>query len=178
MTSDEIQYTKDWWTTLVRNPERLSVWLQKLQQTELGGYTDHIEFLKKYTVDSRAHAIITNIANDELSHSAMLVDILNDRGVGVSATPMPSGYWDSMLVEVTTPEEYYAANFFGESLAADRFEIIGSMDVTPSDIRQFIQAALPEEIFHRETLGRLAGEDALRKFFKLHMSALQRLMKK
>ena len=72
----------------------------------------------------------------------------------------------------------HAANFFGESLAADRFEIIGSMDVTPSDIRQFIHTALPEEIFHRETLGRLAGEDALRKFYKLHESALQQLLKK
>lgn len=68
-----------------------------------------------------------------------------------------------------------AVNFFGESLAAYRFEIIQSMPETPSDIRTAFDIILPDEQFHRETLQRLSGEEALMKIRPVHELALAAL---
>lgn len=175
MNKDKIQFTKDWWVRTINDEAKLTAWLQKLQRTELGGYTDHIEYMANHEVSDRERAILTNIANDELTHSELLIDMMNERGIAIVPDGVQSAYWDELLAGVTSTADYCAANYYGEALAAYRFEIILGMPETPEDIRYVIGRALPDEIFHRETLQRLAGEATLAKYKQIHEDAYQRL---
>ncbi len=175
MNKTDIEFTKAWWVRVVSDNDRLVPWLQKLQRTELGGYTDHVDWMAKNAVTERERLILTNIAQDELKHSELLIDMFNDRGIEVVTDGPQSTYWSEVLATVQDTSDYCAANYFGEALASYRFEIILSMDETPADIRYVIGRALPDEIFHRETLQRLAGEEALERMKVVHDAAYGRL---
>lgn len=176
MNKVDIEFTQNWWLRCLADPEKLTAWLQKLQRTEIGGYHDHMEFMSKNTISDRERRILTNIANDELNHSNMLVELFEDRKIIVIPDGVQSTYWQEMLSSVNSVTEYCAANYYGEALAAWRFEVIAEMPETPSDIREFIRRALPDEIFHRETLHRLAGEAALHSIGVIHEQAYTKLV--
>ena len=175
MHKDNIKFTQDWWVRTVNDPERLTLWLQKLQRTELSGYQDHIDFMEKFTITDRDRRILTNIAEDELTHSNLLIDLFWGRNIPVVAVGATSTYWDEILAKVNTVEDYCAANYFGEALASYRFEIILGMKETPGDIKEVISRVLPDEIFHRETLMRLAGDEVIERMRVHHDEAYSRL---
>ncbi len=178
MNQTDIDFTKEWWKRCIADNDKMSAWLQKLQRTELSGYADHVNYLTENTVSDRHYRILMNIAEDELNHSNLIIELMKGRNILVEPAGKTSQYWDSILKNVSSTEEYCAANYFGEALAADRFEIILSMPETPSDIKYAIGIALPDEIFHRETLHRLAGEEALAKLKTAHELAYSKLLNK
>lgn len=169
------EFTQNWWRRVISDEVKLVAWLQKLQRTEIGGYHDHMHYMKNHVVTERERMILTNIAIDEMNHSNILCDLFVSRGIIVDQTGPESTYWEQMLSDVDSTSDYCAANYFGEALAAQRFEIIAEMPETPGDIKEFIHKALPDEIFHRETLRRLAGDESLVKMAALHEVALAKL---
>lgn len=172
----DLEFTKDWWRRCIADNHKMTLWLQKLQRTELSGYTDHIEFMATHKISNREQLILTNIANDELKHSGLLIDLFADRKIEAVPVGEESSYWLDILKDVQTFEDYCAANYFGEALAAFRFDVIHSMPETPADIRELISKVLPDEIFHRETLQRLAGDDTLARMKLLHDVAYAKLI--
>ena len=175
MNKSEVEFTKQWWLRTINDPIKLTAWLQKLQRTELSGYTDHVDYMAANVVSDRERRILLNIAEDELKHSELLIDLMSVRGIEVVPDGEQSHYWDMVLANVSNTAEYCAANYFGEALAAYRFEIILGMQETPEDIRFVISKALPDEIFHRETLMRLAGDDAIQTIKAYHAAAYTKL---
>jgi hypothetical protein len=161
----DVEFTQDWWRRCLSDEAKLNAWLVKLQITEEGGYHDWENLLipiYNEGMQERTKTILHNIANDELKHSAYLVALLNERKVeAVKYTETVSQYWTEMYKHITSLETACAVNYYGEALAAYRFEIITEMPETPSDIKEFLRIALPDEQFHRETLKRLAGDAAL-----------------
>lgn len=174
----DAKLTREWWLRCIADDTKMTLWLQKLQRTELGGYSDHVEFMKTHTITERDSKILNNIATDELKHSIVLCSMFKSRGVEVKPEGEQSTYWDEVLAGVTTVEEYYAANYYGEALASYRFEVIQSMPETPSDIKEALRIILPDEIFHRETLMRLCSEETLNKYGKIHIDAYNKLTRK
>lgn len=172
------QFTEDWWKRCLADTSKMTLWLQKLQRTEISGYTDHINFMANYAVTDRERTILTNIAEDELKHSNLLIDLFADRKITVVPVGEESSYWLEVLAGVNSVGSYCSANYFGEALAAYRFEIIHSMSETPSDIREVIGKVLPDEIFHRETLSRMAGDEELAAMKLKHDAAYERLIGK
>ena len=176
----DIQFTKDWWLRCISDNTKMTAWLQKLQRTEIGGYDDHVEYMSKNVIGERETRILTNIAEDERKHSGLLIDMFAERNIAVVPDGVQSSYWDEILSNVTNLQEYCAANYYGEALAAFRFEVIESMSETPGDIkeviRKVIRKVLPDEIFHRETLQRLAGEETLARMQAIHQSAYNKLI--
>lgn len=168
--------TRNWWLSCIADEAKLARWLQKLQRTEYSGYTEHADFMAANDLTARQIKILTNIAEDELEHSGLLINVMGSRGISKEPEGAPSTYWDDMLAEATTMDSYCAANYFGEALAADRFNIIIGMEETPNDIRRVISQLLPDEIFHRETLFRIAGPDALATASTNHDIAFRRLI--
>lgn len=174
---DNTQFTKNWWLSCIADDAKMAKWLQKLQRTELGGYDDHINYMannRQYTL--REEAILTNIAHDELKHSGLLIILMNERKIQVEPVGVDSTYWEDIMKGVSSFKEYCGANYYGEALAAFRFEVIESMSETPSDIKEVIRKVLPDEIFHRETLQRLAGEETLTKMKIIHDTAYNKLI--
>lgn len=174
-------FTRDWWKRCLADPEKLHAWLVKLRSVEVDGFIEHMAFMRNtsYMMSIREQAILTNIALDEKRHGLLLEALLFSRGACPPASPKCiSTYWNEVLSEAKTPSAYYAANYFGERLAAERFEIILDIPETPSDIREVLQAVLPDEIFHRETLKRLAKPEDLALYEAKHQAALQKLVHK
>lgn len=177
MTKDE--FTQAWWASVVADQSKLRKWLQKLQKTEIGGYYDHYKAIADFpNMDERTKKILINIADDEAKHSNMIVGLLAKRGWYVELHAPESTYWNDILKHVHTIEDYCAANYYGEALAAYRFGQILQSDKTPDDIRKLIESVLPDEIFHRETLWRIAGDEALEKFRVIAEEAEKKLLDK
>jgi hypothetical protein len=166
------EFTKEWWKKCLADSNKMTLWLQKLQRTELSGYTDHMKFIEANHLEKREIQILTNIAHDELKHSNLLIAMFDGRGILAQPNGEDSVYWATVLEKATTFNDYCAANYYGEALASFRFEVIQSMPETPSDIREVLRMVLPDEVFHRETLGRLCGEAALEKYGKIHEAAV------
>lgn len=181
MNKDEIEFTKTWWSAVCKDSARFVKWMQKLQITEIGGYTDHVDFLKSgIGYDERSAKILMNIAEDEMKHSNILTGLMNYRGIELVEPTIEtcSSYWTYMNQQYDDLKTYAAVNHFGESLAAERFEIILDHPDTDVDVRYALKIILPDEVFHRETLQRMAGEAALAKMEAHHDLAFGRLIGK
>lgn len=172
-------FTQEWWRRVVSDPDKLLRWLEKLEYTEWEGFAEHARFLRANSINmtNKQIKILQNIAEDELTHSSILYGVISDRG-GTSLLESTSTYWADMLEPRMSFVDYCAANYFGEELAAWRFEVIYDMPETPGDIKEFIAQALPDEIFHRETLRRQAGDEAVERLRVRHEAALAKLLKK
>lgn len=170
-----LEQTRDWWRLTMADPARFEAWLQKLYVTELSGYTDHLAYLAKQgSIDMKPAQTLLHIALDELKHSDILSNLMYHRGIA-RGTPPKSTYWATMNHAVQNLDQYCAVNYFGEELAAVRFEIIHEMPETPSDLKEALGAILPDEIFHRITLEKLAGVDAIEQMRETHERALATL---
>lgn len=171
----EVAFTNQWWKGVVADEAKLLKWLQKLQQTEIGGYDDYMSFLSLYKVDERTTKVFTNIAEDEKKHSGLIIDLLESIGSKASVIAMPSTYWDDMNGYICDVKSAAAVNYFGEALAAFRFELIEEHPDTPANVRELIQKVLPDEQFHRETLKRIAGDSILELYSTYHFDAVEKL---
>ena len=172
---EEVSFTQEWWKRVNRDDTLLVAWLKKLYLTEIGGHDDYRSFLISYDTDSRTRLILENIADDEKKHSLILTDVLSARGHEIDPNAPASTYWqtmDSHIADITTA---CAANYYGEALAAFRFEVISDMQCTPADVKEALRIILPDEQFHRQTLKRLAGDEALGKFKQIHDDAVAAL---
>ena len=121
---EEVAFTSEWWSRTVKDEPKLIRWLQKLQQTEIGGFDDWNAYADTFKPDDRTLTILSNIADDELKHSGLIIDVLNNRGYHNSLEQMPSIYWAEMNAHITDLQTAAAVNYFGEALAAFRFEIL------------------------------------------------------
>lgn len=173
----EIEFTQDWWKRCLKDDAKLVRWLQKLENTEIGGFHDYVTAMGTYVLDARTHRIFANIASDEFKHSNLLLQLFQDRKIEPQSTneEFVSSYWKTMNSHIVDLETYCAVNYLGESLAAFRFEVIAEMPETPSDIKYFLDKALPDEQFHRETLKRLCSEKVLVHIKAVHDDAVAAL---
>lgn len=174
----EVAFTQGWWHGLVRDEARLVQWLRKLHGTEIGGYYDYQNFLARFTPDERTTKIFTNIALDEQKHAGLIVNALLERGFVLGTAAEPSTYWSEMNGNITDLKTAAGVNYFGEALAAFRFEVILEHKDTPADIKEMLGIILPDEQFHRETLKRIAGDDILGALKEKHDMAVANLKKR
>lgn len=175
LNSEQIQFTTDWWTRTVKDDQKLLLWLTKLESTEFGGFLDYEHFIydRFYNqLSPKELKTYFNIGQDELKHSGILLELIENFWactvtVSKMSQPKPSKYWEYMNRQITDVKTCSAVNYYGEALAAARFEIIMDHIDTPSDIKEALSIILPDEQFHREALFRLAGDEALGKI-KVH----------
>jgi hypothetical protein len=171
----EVQFTSDWWTRVTKDEAKLIAWLKKLYGTEIGGHDDYFSFLSKFSVDDRTTKIFTNIALDELKHGGLIENLLDARGHKLDPNPPQSEYWKEMDSNIVDLYSAAAVNYFGEALAAFRFEVIIDHKDTPADVKEILHIILPDEQFHRTTLKRVAGDETLERFQAIHDAAVARL---
>lgn len=173
----EIEFTQEWWKRCLKDDAKLVKWLQKLENTEIGGYHDYVHAMGTFVLDARTYKIFANIASDEFKHSNLLLQLFEDRKIEPQSAnaDIASTYWKTMNAQIVDLDTYCAVNYLGESLAAFRFEVISEMPETPSDIKYFLDNALPDEQFHRETLKRLCSEEVLVRIKAVHDAAVAAL---
>lgn len=168
-----------WWEELLKDEEKLVKWLQKLQVTEIDGYSGNFEANAKWNSQgSRQHEIFfISTARDELKHSNLLEELLLNRGhTKLASQKSTSIYWDKMEEEVSSLEEMCAAFYLGELLAAERFRVMSFHRETPIDIREFLNIALPDEEMHARGYYLLAGGKAIKKMSMVHDEVIKDLL--
>lgn len=178
-TREEIDFTKAWWLRTLADRAKLYAWLQKLRHTEYGGFLDYNAFVERFKPEEKPTRQFQNIAADELKHSGLISDLLSINGQILlpRSDTEPSLFWGTMNEHIVDLQSAAAVNYFGEALAAFRFEVILSCDETPTDIRNLFDQILPDEQFHREALMRMAGEEMLTKLSAVYRETTQRLKK-
>jgi rubrerythrin len=175
-TSPEaIQFTTAWWERTLKDEAALIRWLQKLRHTEYGGFEDYTGFTQRFAADERAKNQFRYIADDELKHSLLISELLRSRGHELDMTPTPSLFWGTMNEHIVDLQSAAAVNYFGEALAAFRFEILIAHEQTPKDIKDMLGIILPDEQFHREALMRMAGEDMIAKLAPIYNATVKAL---
>lgn len=173
--------TLKWWEELLESESRLIMWLQKLQVTEIDGYSGNFEANAKWNPygDRFVEKVFINTARDELMHSNMLIEILKERGCLPLKNQSPTSiYWEEMEKEVTNLREMCAVFYLGERLAAERFEVIAEHKKTPEDIKYFLDRALPDEQYHQKCYGKMAGPDAIAKMRTCHDEIIAKILGK
>lgn len=171
----EVAFTQEWWMRTTKDEQKMIAWLKKLYGTEVGGYDDYQAFLRRFTLDDRTTKIFTNIGEDELKHGGLIINLLDSRGHKIEERPPVSAYWTEMNERIHDLPTAAAVNYFGEALAAFRFEVILEMPNTPQDVKNLLDVVLPDEQFHRQTLRKIAGEDLIQQFQEYHDAAVKRL---
>jgi hypothetical protein len=184
MTAETKQITLSWWEKLLNDEGLLLAWLKKLQLTEWSGYTGNIEANLRWNprgprYNSHASAFLKRTASDEQRHSNALALILLERGeepVTDSAATRSSFYWDEMEKHVTSLETCCAMMYFGEQIAADRFEVLLKHPRTPNDLKGFLRKALPDEAYHAKGFAALAGPEAIAEMARVHTETMTQLL--
>lgn len=168
------EHTIRWWERLLKDEDSMNRWLSKLWNTEKNGYDGDIRSAGKYTQEgSEAREIFHKIAKEELSHSELLFDLLQKRGVTPVAEEQPgSAYWPHVMKGITDLKSCAAAMAIGESLAARRFRVIQEHPDTPQDILDFINKALPDEEGHCRDFQKIAGDEAIKNAVSRHNEAV------
>jgi rubrerythrin len=172
---EEVAFTKAWWSNVSNNESKLIPWLRKLHGTEVGGFEDYQTFNATLNPDERTRKIFENIADDELKHGKIILEVIQSRGF-VLGDPVPkSQYWSDMNVHISDIETAATVNYFGEALAAFRFQIILEHESTSLDIKNMLEQILPDEQFHRNTLRRMIPDETLEKYQQFHNTAVNRM---
>lgn len=175
MNGEDINHTREWWSQLLADKPRMDRWLQKLQITEYNGFQDNLDARDRWAGDDDVAAqIFWATGQDELRHAYMLTAVLNERGVRAAETGsiLPSVYWDEMEVGITSLETCAAVFHLGETLAAERFEILLCHGGTPAGIKEFLERALPDEQHHARIYRKLTTDDAIAHVTGLHHRAI------
>lgn len=158
---DDVAFTDAWWGRLCASPELMNAWLRKLQHTELEGYYDNLSSIVRY----RAHGtpvgtLLQRTALDEKRHADILAEVCGGRGLEL-LTENRSPFWsqmDRLCVDLPSMSAVY---YLGEALAAFRFERILAHPGTPADVREFVNAALPDEEYHARAFLMNTTDDSL-----------------
>lgn len=167
------EQTVAWWDRCLADPAKFAAWVQKLWWTEVGGYQEHVAFIQAHPLSLRERSILQHVADDELKHASLLGFYMEEKGIGRGDTPIKSAYWDNILADAKSFSAYCAANYYGEALAAERFKVLVEHPGTPEDFRGILQMILPDEVFHRVTLEKLATKEDLAKYAELHRQSLE-----
>lgn len=173
----EVEFTNEWWSRTVNDKKRLIAWLHKLHGTEIGGFDDYTNFIAQYEMDARTKTIFQNIAADELRHGGLIADLCDSMNQPIIEMPK-STYWAEMNENIIDLKSAAAVNYFGEALAAFRFEVIMEHPETTDDIKNLLSVVLPDEQFHRTTLNKIAGSDLIEQLQSKHDAAVARLKRK
>jgi rubrerythrin len=173
MNNLDKEFTHRWWEKLLADEDKMTLWLQKLQRTELDGYTGNLEAEALWAKDNlAAKAVLVGIAHDELRHSDLLVDLLRQRGLEPNEESPESFYWSEMDKIIIDLSSCAAVFHLGEQLAADRFRVLFDHPDTPDDIRSFIASAMPDEEYHARSFRKLTDDITLERILVHHVETI------
>lgn len=174
----DLNKTEKWWIRLCNDEAQMNAWLQKLQVTEIDGYNSNYEDEKTYNKDhdKLVKRMMLKTGDDEKRHSDLLVKLIENRGLSILEDQTPTSiYWETMQKGIYDLNSCCAVYYLGEKLASLRFEFIQKHPLTPKDVLEFINSALPDEQYHAKTYLYLAGEQAIQDMNALHKEAMYKL---
>jgi hypothetical protein len=178
MSAEQIAHTNTWWGSLVQNQARLVAWVQKLYNSEIHGYQEYMEFITRYRPDVNTSIMLQRMASDELHHSAILDQCLSYLNAQILTAVDQSEYWREMQKNAISFETACAVKFYGESLAAQRFELLRDHPDTPNHLFHAFRWITPDEESHRQVMFVLAGPQAIVEMEEHHIKAVANLVKK
>jgi len=178
MTPQQVEFTNDWWGSLVKDEGRLVAWVQKLYNSEVHGYEEYLGFTTRYKLDTETRAALRSMAMDECRHAGFLDSWLAYRGLATNTSLKPSQYWTEMQRHVTDFQSACAIKYYGERLAAERFVLLRDHPDTPDDLFHPFRWIAPDEARHCDLMFAFAGDEAIVAMEEHHKNAVANLVKK
>lgn len=178
MSAEQIAHTNAWWGSLVQDKARLVAWLQKLHNSEIHGYTEYRGFIKRYHPDLVTQTALRAMAQDEQRHAAILDQCLSYMNEVPVHSFGQSQYWNEMQSHAYDFKTACAVKFYGEALAAQRFELLRDHPNTPDDLFHAFRWITPDEERHCQIMFLFAGPEAICQMEQHHLNAVANLVKK
>jgi len=178
MSPEQVDFTNNWWASLVKDEGRLVAWVQKLYNSEVHGYSEYLGFTTRYKLDPQTRAALRSMASDEMRHAGFLDSWLAYRGDEVNPLLAPSQYWTEMQQHVTDFQSACAIKYYGERLAAERFQLLRDHPDTPDSLFHPFRWITPDEARHCEVMFAFAGDEAIVAMEEKHLAAVAKLVKK
>lgn len=158
----EFTSSRAWWAKTKTNRAALEAWLYDQYRGEITA-GPRVDALRDAfaTPGTRAHRILTVIADQERKHARWVAELLTARGLDAHVEPAEDRYWRQTVPEVVDLETGAAVGAHAEKMRLERIEAIAEDPTAPADIREVFCRILPEERFHERAFRALASPAAL-----------------
>ena len=178
MTAEQVDFTNAWWASLVKDQERLIAWIHKLYNSELYGCDEYSAFITRYNPEEVTRFTLRAMAQDEMRHAGYLDQVLGYWGQPQATITPRSQYWNEMQQHAIDFRTACAVKYFGEALAAERFNLLVKHPDTPDDLFHAFRWIAPDEERHCQIMFVLAGHEAIVEMEKHHKVAVANLLQK
>ena len=161
--------SSEWWGETKRNDESLLAWLSDQYRGEVTAADRITELRDRFApAGSRAHRLLTTIAEQERRHARWVGALLEARGRSAVVAEVRSRYWEAPLAAIADLETGCAVGAHAEGMRLERIEAIAADAEAPADVRAVFARILPEERFHERAFRSLASPEALAKTAGAH----------
>ncbi len=164
-----METSKTWWDRTKTSAPAFEAWLYDQYRGEVTA-ASRIDALRDAFTEkrSRAHLILTVIAEQERKHALWVAGLLRARGLDVHVEPVEDRYWKRTVPEVVDLETGAAIGAHAEKMRLERIETIASDSDADADVRAVFRRILPEERFHERAFRSLSSDSALAKTAGAH----------
>ncbi|MBZ5710394.1 hypothetical protein [Nannocystis pusilla] len=152
-----------WWAEIKTDPARLVAWLFAQYRGEVTAAGRILDLRDAHAQPgTRAHRLLTVIAEQERSHAAWVGELLQARGFAPAAVGAAEArYWKQTLPGIADLETGCAVGAHAERMRLARIEAIAGDPAAPAGIREVFARILPQERFHERAFRSLATPDSL-----------------
>lgn len=173
-----VEFTKNWWSNLLKKEDKLNAWLIKLF------FNEHIASLRFDNIIDKFNQEISeidfklfrNISKDEKHHASLLMVYLAAKNIYLDNTlQLQSKYWPETEKYSTIFELACAVAAYAEVTALIRFRILVNDNQTPKDLKILFETILPDEERHAKILTELAGPKSMQEIRPYHEKGLTNL---
>jgi len=149
--------SRDWWSSVKRDPFKFNDWLQKQYYGELKASERVAGLINKYKLGCKEAATVGLIADKEAQHASWIGDLLRSRGLA----PLDSHterYWEETGLDFESADEAFAVAAHAEKMRLERIRAIVEDEDSPSDVLEVFNKILRDEEFHEKAFRSLSSD--------------------
>ena len=171
-----METSKTWWEKTKASRSALHAWLYDQYRGEVTAASRIAALRDAFTDEgSRAHVVLTVIAEQERKHAVWVADLLHARGLDVHVEHVEDRYWKRTVPEVVDLATGAAIGAHAEKMRLERIETIAADEGAEADVRAVFRRILLEERFHERAFRSLSSDAALAKTLGAHELARRAL---
>lgn len=173
-----LELSRQWWSQIKTNPEKLRRWLQRQYIGELAAVNLLSEVLMRFGPEMapKQWDTIKTILVQEMKHASWIHGILLERDIPVpKALDARDRYWSKVYEGVETIADAMAAAENAEHMRLWRIQTIAEDPEGPADLVRIFKAILPDEQFHERSFSAYATPEARIRMTPFHEAGMELL---
>lgn len=151
-----------WWDDVKKSPNLFNDWLVKQYRGEVTAAKRIREVVATFSPADKVARILEEIAAQEETHAAWVLDLLKNRGITPSIAGAENRYWKEVLPAAIDLKTTAAIGAHAEKMRLERINVIVADSQTPSDVQEVFAKIQKQEVWHAAAFEKIAGEVAMK----------------